>query len=91
MPGLYIFDFTELEFHALIRQLTPKSKAVLKPKISDTEKQYKIILEKESIHSKGYISRHKYDLNEYSYMDNRLIINNFNKVILYYKTIETGK
>lgn len=31
--------FTELEFHALIRQLTPESKAVLKPKISETEKK----------------------------------------------------
>ena len=58
--------FTELEFHALIRQLTPKSKAVLKPKISDTEKQYKIILSEkdldELVKELGQAKRISFDL-----------------------------
>ena len=41
--------FTELEFHALIRQLQPESKSVLKPKISETEKQYKTILSEKDL------------------------------------------
>ncbi len=58
--------FTELEFHALIRQLTPESKAVLKPKISDTEKQYKIILSEkdldELVKELGQAKRISFDL-----------------------------
>ena len=58
--------FSELEFHALIRQLTPKSKAVLKPKISDTEKQYKIILSEkdldELVKELGQAKRISFDL-----------------------------
>jgi DNA polymerase-1 len=41
--------FTELEFHALIRQLTPESKSVLKPRISETEKQSQTILSKKGL------------------------------------------
>jgi len=58
--------FTELEFHALIRQLTPESKAVLKPKISETEKKYKTILSEkdldELVKELGQAKRISFDL-----------------------------
>ena len=41
--------FTELEFHALIKQLTPESNAAIKPRISKTEKQYKTVLSEKDL------------------------------------------
>ena len=52
---------------------------------------YKSILEEESIYSKNYMSKHKYDLNEYSYINNKLITEKLNKVLLNYKNIEIKK